>query len=584
MLYVLGKVEKDSVVVGYRVLDVNLQTALPAPADGIINAIVKTLDLYQILQILYSREGQRFYSFINAKLGYRVSPDRTYYLCQQPDGSAVKWVYTDKATGKMDTKVIPNFSSLDIKNLVLDGIECSMDAYGVYGTNDTPYVIIAEYVGANNVTMGYLVGDANTESFQPHMLEVYTPARLIERVKIRERHTQKNGLANAFMRNSQAGDIIVAKAKLNKEDSFFTVRIGVSQQQVNAQQRKPVQPNAQAQQEMLRRQQAAAQQEALRKQQAQRAAQQQQAQGQKQPTQPRVATPNAPTVRQQTQPNRLNNMSGQTVGITIAMPVELTELVAGQMRNQEVGTLQLHAGVKNVHYDALLACPNFAAFEVDKANPHLYAPGGMLLSKDGSTLIRLPVNSKLNIANIPPYIRVISEGAFRGCKGLTMINIPNTVSVIKQGAFCGCPNLKKVICCAKTIEHDAFVDCPELQEIILGYGVTTIKGTLARNSPKLNYIVLPDSLSAITPMPYVAMQVAGYAERSETHKLLENTGVKYVFAPNNKVALTWVGNLFTDATMYDKSNGQKFVFCPNSLDYLAKHNLSGLEKYIRKPA
>lgn len=551
MLFVLGKVKKNSTITGYRVLDVALRPTLPKLGNAIINSTIKTLDVYNILKILYSRDGNKYYRFVNARLGYSISESEMYYLCT--NGSNLAW---GKYIGGhyTDFKYIPDYTTISFDRLSLEGLEGSLSAYGTYGERYPIYVIIAEYKDEKGNSLGYIVADSNSES---NSLEFLPPQKLIEKVRLREEKAGVKCIANAYLREGT----IVAKSKFNETDSFVTIHICPEGTKVNNQQ-----ANVQAQQRAIfQQQQEIAKQQAIKQQQA---ARQQTAQPEARAVQPTVR-PNVPTA--QTAP----------VGDGVSyIPAELTELKKGQLMRKPLTKLVVHEKVTSISPDSLLLCPNFALFEVSKSNLHMCSPGGLLMSKDGTTLLRCPSSSTLDIKQIPNYIRVIAKGAFRGCQNLRTVTIPSTVQRIEAGAFCCVPNLTTVICYAKEICEDAFTDCPNLEVLVLGFGVQKIAGTIVRNSPKLKVLVLPDSVQAITPKKYAAMTEKGYEPAICEHKLIEEYNIRYVFAPNTPQAKQWVLNLYTDERMYS-TEPKRFKYATNSLNNLRSYNLMQYEQYIR---
>lgn len=622
MLYLLGKVVKNGVLDGYRVLDLTITTELKELKSCVQKALIKTLTLYEIVNILYTKNRDSYFQFINARVGYKVSEERTYYL--KPHGNTVAWIYTDEKTNATDVKIILNPATLDMSKVEIHCMGCSTDAYGTYGEKNPPYVILAEY-HLNDSLFGYLVADANAQTIQN--IETYRADKLIAKLQAMESRTNKSMLANAFLRENG----IVAKSRYSKDSAFGVVNIRTEVKSAKAntqanqaqqiQQAQQARQAQQAQQEQMR----IKQQEALRKQaelqamqaqqaeiarrkaelqaqqaqqaelarrqeeerrQAQLKAQQEaarqaqlKAQQEKQqsmsiknpaprPEQP-IQTSGQPQVNQVQRPS-------QNGGAFLKVPIGTKELVQGVLFKSNVAVLELCDSLTTISPDALVACPNFREFRVPKTNNSFIAPGGMLMSRDGATFVRLPNNSDIDINQIPPYIRTIASGAFRGCVNITEITIPPTVTKIEKGAFCGLPNLTTVICHAKIIEPDAFVDCPKLRKMILGYGVSKIKGTLVRNCPNLNYIVLPDSVTEITPARYAAMRINGYDNEVREHKMIEYCPVKVILAPSVPIARSWQSMFFSDVNM-----GASFKYGTNSHANLVSFGIADIEQYIR---
>jgi hypothetical protein len=66
----------------------------------------------------------------------------------------------------------------------------------------------------------------------------------------------------------------------------------------------------------------------------------------------------------------------------------------------------------------------------------------------------------LTKVTIPPSVRSIKAGAFRGCKSLASVMIPESVRRIKEEAFLGCESLTGVtIPRACFVAERAFDEC-----------------------------------------------------------------------------------------------------------------------------
>ena len=80
-------------------------------------------------------------------------------------------------------------------------------------------------------------------------------------------------------------------------------------------------------------------------------------------------------------------------------------------------------GVTSIGEEAFWGCSGALSISVDKANPKYKSVDGLLLSKDGTTLIQ-GVNGDVTI---PDGVTSIGIEAFRGCVNLTSVTIPASV-------------------------------------------------------------------------------------------------------------------------------------------------------------
>ena len=103
-------------------------------------------------------------------------------------------------------------------------------------------------------------------------------------------------------------------------------------------------------------------------------------------------------------------------------------------------SVTIPANVTEIGYRAFLGCSGLTNFTVDAANESYVSATGLLLTKDGSVLIR-GVNGDVVI---PDGVTRIGDGAFSGCSGLVKVEIPGSVTEIGTRAFSDCVGLTGV--------------------------------------------------------------------------------------------------------------------------------------------
>lgn len=146
------------------------------------------------------------------------------------------------------------------------------------------------------------------------------------------------------------------------------------------------------------------------------------------------------------------------------------------------------AGVTNISDNAFNYCSSIKSFGVLEGNTSFKSDNGLLLSKDGATLVHGVVGSVI----VPECVAVIGNYAFYGCDGLVSVMLPNGVTTIGDYAFYACKGLRNVTIpdSVTLIGYQAFCLCTELTNVKIGRGVESIGGWAFSNDGKLNSVAI----------------------------------------------------------------------------------------------
>lgn len=143
-------------------------------------------------------------------------------------------------------------------------------------------------------------------------------------------------------------------------------------------------------------------------------------------------------------------------------------------------SVSIGSGVATIGDEAFMNCTALEAFDVDGDNAAYKSVGGVLYSRDGSTLLAYPIAKSGTAYDIPDGVTNIKKSAFRSCTALTDITIPATVTTIDDYAFKGCTSLTAVVIPASVncIGSEAFADCTSLATVYI-YGSSIVIGSYA---------------------------------------------------------------------------------------------------------
>ena len=128
-------------------------------------------------------------------------------------------------------------------------------------------------------------------------------------------------------------------------------------------------------------------------------------------------------------------------------------------------SVTISASVTNINHVAFRNTGALTTFQVDPGNRYYKSENGLLLTKDGTTLVR-GVNGD---ATIPPSVTAIGNCAFEGCVALWSVEIPSGVKSIGSFAFKQCRGMKSVTIppSVSDIGQHAFSYCGSLTSVTM---------------------------------------------------------------------------------------------------------------------
>ena len=138
-------------------------------------------------------------------------------------------------------------------------------------------------------------------------------------------------------------------------------------------------------------------------------------------------------------------------------------------------------------------CPGLMSFSVAAGNPVYSSGNGLLLSKDGTRLVR-GVGGRVAV---PAGVADIADEAFSGIAGLTSITIPDGVASIGQSAFSGCSGLASITIpkSMRQLRNSAFRDCSSLKSLTIPGGVSLLEAGTFSGCDGLGQVVIDGTVS-----------------------------------------------------------------------------------------
>ncbi len=98
-------------------------------------------------------------------------------------------------------------------------------------------------------------------------------------------------------------------------------------------------------------------------------------------------------------------------------------------------------GVAEIGNGVFSDCSSLAEIRVEESNPAYCSVGGVLFSKDQTTIYSYPAGRTSKSYTIPDSVQYIAAFAFQGCSSLTSLTIPVRVKNIGYKAFSQCSSL-----------------------------------------------------------------------------------------------------------------------------------------------
>ena len=210
---------------------------------------------------------------------------------------------------------------------------------------------------------------------------------------------------------------------------------------------------------------------------------------------------------------------------SITIPSSITQIKYGCfLAARGVSSITIPASVMYIEPLAF-AATNLNAINVDEDNPYFRSIGGMLFSKDTSTIVECPIK-KSGSVSLPHNTKHIAPYAFTYCQTITGMTFPDSLLSIGNVAFLYASQLNNIAIPATVshIGHNLFGGCSALNNLTLaennsyyfmdGMAIYSAAGdTLVSCHKSADTVILPATLRVVD----------GFNG---------NNDIKYVFVPD----------------------------------------------------
>jgi len=162
----------------------------------------------------------------------------------------------------------------------------------------------------------------------------------------------------------------------------------------------------------------------------------------------------------------------------------------------DITKIHIPASVKEMDGTCFADC-NLQAYEVADDNPYFTVIGGVIYSKDLTTLVAFPSAYPYKHFSVPKGTKVIGYGAFMDSR-IETIHLPDGLEVIETWAFQGSKIKSFEMPDSVTkVDELLFRFCTELEHLKLSKSLTELPAQLISSCPKLKVLDIPSSVKKV---------------------------------------------------------------------------------------
>ena len=221
-------------------------------------------------------------------------------------------------------------------------------------------------------------------------------------------------------------------------------------------------------------------------------------------------------------------------------------------------------------------CPDLMRFEVAGGNRYYQSVNGLLLTKDGKTLVAVPTG--LERISIPHGVEIIGNAAAPGCEKIKEVDLPQSLKEIQAHAFTKCCSLEGVAIPDRVmvIDERVFEGCKKLVAVSLPNSVKRIRYRAFGDCVKLEKITIPGSVENIELNAFIGSGLKDVVIQEGVKNLgpgaFCGTKIKSIVIPQSVTNIS--DSAFKNCTQLES------VTIPEGLTNIAENAFEGCDKLL----
>lgn len=169
-------------------------------------------------------------------------------------------------------------------------------------------------------------------------------------------------------------------------------------------------------------------------------------------------------------------------GITsLSLPDSLTRIGRDAFSLSEITSVNIPKNVKSVGRCVFSACRKLSKITVSSSNPYYKSVDGVLMTKDGKTLVTYPCGKTDSSYTVPDMVITLEMNSFELNNNLKKVTLPNGLRTIMWYSFSSCESLEEVVVPDSVVDIDTgcFNYCDKLKRATIGKGITRMNESFA---------------------------------------------------------------------------------------------------------